>query len=65
LFCFLFFFWDKISLCSPLCSPGGPQTFNPPASASWVLRLQVSTATPSFIFISVLNFYISSNNSHF
>jgi hypothetical protein len=36
-FCLLvgFVFWDRISLCSP----GWPQTGDPPASAPWVLRL--------------------------
>jgi hypothetical protein len=31
-----------------LCSPGWPQTHNPPALASWVLALQACTTMPSW-----------------
>jgi hypothetical protein len=42
-------FSDRVSLCSP----SWPQTHDPSASASWVLRLQKCTTTPG---ISVLDY---------
>jgi hypothetical protein len=45
----LFCHWDQVSLCSP----GWPQTCDPPTSASWVLGLQASTTTPSFSSFSL------------
>jgi hypothetical protein len=51
---FLFFRWDRVSLCSPGC-PGthsvdqaGLKLRNPPASASWVLGLKACATTPGF-----------------
>jgi hypothetical protein len=50
---FFFFFWGRVSLCSPGC-PGthsvdqaGLELRNPPASASQVLGLKVCATTPS------------------
>jgi hypothetical protein len=50
-FCFLFFSWDRVSLCSPVC-PGthsvdqaGLELRTLPASASWVLGLKACATT--------------------
>jgi hypothetical protein len=52
LFCFVFVFRDRVSLCSPGC-PGthsvdqaGLELRNPPASASQVLGLKVCATMP-------------------
>jgi hypothetical protein len=37
-----FYFLDGVSLCNP----GWPGTYNPPASTSWVLGLQVNATMP-------------------
>jgi hypothetical protein len=50
---FIIFFLKQISLCSPGC----PQTHNPPASASWVLGLQACTIIPSFQSSFFLSFF--------
>jgi hypothetical protein len=42
LFCFSF--WGRVLLCSS----GLPRTYDPLASGSWVLELQLCTTTPSF-----------------
>jgi hypothetical protein len=61
-FCFVFVFRDRVSLCSPGC-PGtycvdqaGLELRNPPASASQVLGLKVcaTTARPKNKFLSPL-----------
>jgi hypothetical protein len=51
----LFCFWDRVFLCSPGC-PGthdvdhtGLELRNPPASASWVLRLKACTTTGAWL----------------
>jgi hypothetical protein len=43
------FVWDRVLLCSP----GRPQTHDPPASASWVLGLQVfnTTLSPDWLLL--------------
>jgi hypothetical protein len=53
----LFFFWDRVSLCSPGC-PGthsvdqaGLELRNPPASASRVLGLKACATTPGSLLI--------------
>jgi hypothetical protein len=59
-FILFFFFWDRVSLCSPRC-PGthfvvqvGLELRNPPASASWVLGFKACTTTPGqFILLTV------------
>jgi hypothetical protein len=54
--CFVLFFRDRVFLCSPGC-PGihsvdhiGLELRNPPASASQVLGLKVSTTTARHLF---------------
>jgi hypothetical protein len=54
LFCFVFLFRDRVSLCSPGC-PGthsvdqaGLELRNPPASASRVLGSKACATTPSY-----------------
>jgi hypothetical protein len=52
LFCFVLFFWDRVSLYSPGClgthsvDQAGLQLRNPPASASQVLGLKACATTP-------------------
>jgi hypothetical protein len=55
LFCFVLFFQDRVSLCSPGC-PGthsvdqaGLELRNPPAFASRVLGLKACATTPGDI----------------
>jgi hypothetical protein len=50
LFPLYFFFWDRVSLYNP----GYPQTCNPPALASGVLRFQACTTVPGCL----LGFFI-------
>jgi hypothetical protein len=54
-FCFLFVFWDRVSLCSPGC-PGthsvdqaGLELRSPPASASQVLGLKACATMPTLM----------------
>ena len=61
---FVFVFQDRVSLYRPGC-PGthsvdqaGIELRNPPASASQVLGLKVSTTTPGVILIFNDGFYI-------
>jgi hypothetical protein len=53
--CYSFFFWDHISLCTP----GWPRTHNPPASAFWVLGLQVWTTMLGFMCYFTFFFFKS------
>jgi hypothetical protein len=50
-FIFLFCFFETVSLCSP----GWPKIFNPPASNSQLLKIQVCTTTLSQGFTSDSN----------
>jgi hypothetical protein len=58
---FFFFFWDRVSLCSPgwpgahFLNLAGLELRNLPASASWVLGLKVCAITPSLSLISFIN----------
>jgi hypothetical protein len=62
--CFVLFFRDRVSLCSPGC-PGthfvdqaGLELRNPPASASRVLGLKACATTPGFFFFFLCFLYI-------
>jgi hypothetical protein len=47
LFNYYYYFWDRVLLCSP----GWPQTHDPPASVSQVLGLEVWSPCPVIGFI--------------
>jgi hypothetical protein len=66
-FVWLFFFQDRVSLCTPGC-PGthfvdqaGLKLRNLPASASQVLGLKVCATTPSLFIILTENSLLTAN----
>ena len=66
---FGFFFWDRVSLCSPGClethsvDQAGLEFRNPPASASQVLGLKACTTNTRFNVTLLVNEYNPKSNS--